>query len=190
MDPIRIEQPLFFSGEYAIPTSPKDFEVLRCSNKTAYKLNKLFHSSLPIMGNWMTCKPCYVAIYRGIYFASAMWSNPVAGNKLKHGKYILELRRMAISGDAPYNTATRMLSLMRKDIIIEYPHIYKLISYQDTGVHIGTIYKADNWTLASKERAHGTWAHRPGRVDQSKSPKIRWEKQIREPQIDNPSSDS
>ena len=48
----------------------------------------------------------------------------------------------AIASDAPKYTATRMLSIMVKRIKKEFPDIVRLISYQDTEVHKGTIYKA------------------------------------------------
>jgi len=89
---------------------------------------------------------------------------------------MLELRRLAISPEAPRNTATRMLSFMRKHIVAMFPDIALLISYQDTEVHLGTIYKADNW-----DRVHESpgvaWntEKRERNVEQSLAPKIRWE---------------
>jgi len=49
---------------------------------------------------------------------------------------------MAISDQSPHNTASRMISVMRKDIERNLKHITLLVSYQDTDAHKGTIYKA------------------------------------------------
>ena len=87
---------------------------------------------------------------------------------------------MAVSEDAPKNTASRFLKIMGLIIFKKLPHIYKLISYQDTRVHTGTIYKASGWTPTNKTKFL-SWKNRKdfNRSDQSKADKIRWEKQIR-----------
>ena len=92
------------------------------------------------------------------------------------GKHVLELRRLAICDDAPKNTATRMLKLMRNLIAKKFPDIKMLISYQDTSVHKGTIYKADNW-IRGKETPYISWTTttRMRNKDQSDAKKIRWE---------------
>jgi len=73
---------------------------------------------------------------------------------------VLELRRMAICTEAPKNTASRMLSIMLKLLKKKVPTLKKVISYQDTEVHKGTIYKAAGWHI--------------GRITKSKE--IRWGK--------------
>jgi hypothetical protein len=102
----------------------------------------------------------------------------------------LELRRMALSPDVPKNTASRMLSIMSKLVIKKFPKVKKLISYQDTEVHRGTIYRAAGWEIGATHRG-GSW-DRPNstnlngkprtRPDHNKAtgPKIRWEKNIKE----------
>jgi hypothetical protein len=95
---------------------------------------------------------------------------------------------MAISPDAPKNTASRMLKIMTILIKRRMENIYKLISYQDTSVHQGTIYKAAGWNAASysKYQSWNQHSKRPGRIEQSTAPKVRWEKQIRdEPEVLN-----
>jgi hypothetical protein len=123
---------------------------------------------------------CFGANYKNIYYAVAWWTKPIASNRIKNGLNILELRRMAIHDSAPKNTASRFLSIMTKMIKIKKPEIFKLISYQDTEVHLGTIYKASNW-IAATETKFISWKNRKdyNRIDQSTAPKIRWEKQIR-----------
>jgi len=162
------------------PTSPKDFEFKVIRAQTACDLNQQWHSRLPLI-DWSnvvrnTHYVCFGALYKSEFYASAIWSSPVAQNRFKHGKQMLELRRLAISPEAPRNTATRMLSFMRKQISLMFPEIALLISYQDTEVHLGTIYKADNW-----DRVHESpgvaWntEKRKRNIEQSLAPKIRWE---------------
>lgn len=166
------------------PESPKqlDFKVIRA--QTACNLNQQWHSRLPII-DWSnvvrnTHYICFGAMFDNEFYASAIWSSPVAQNRFKYGKQILELRRLAISPEAPRNTATRMLSIMRKHIAKFMPDIALLISYQDTEVHHGTIYKADNW-IATNLTQGISWTtdKRDRNTEQSMADKIRWEYQLK-----------
>jgi len=175
VDPM-VFHPLFAVGE--LITTPRDLELLPTSSARAYEVNRTWHSSMPSMDSYRVCNPCFIAVAQNIVYAVALWSLPIAANRLKDGYNCLELRRFAIADYAPRNTASWMLSRMEKQITLDMPDIKKLISYQDTEHHHGTIYKASNWTLAS----HGkyiSWnlhSKRPGRIEQSTAPKIRWEK--------------
>ena len=117
-------------------------------------LNELWHSRLPKI-HWSnvvrnTDYICY-AIYSGdMVCGVGIWSSPVAQNRFANGREMLELRRLAIANDAPPNTATRAISLMQDDIKKAMLDIKRLISYQDTSVHKGTIYKASNWVIDRK----------------------------------------
>lgn len=109
------------------------------------------------------------------------WSSPVAQNRMKDGKRILELRRLALSDVCPKNTATFAISRMIKKIRVKFPDIIKLVSYQDTSVHLGTIYKAANWTKAGQvEFMDWNTSARKRRTKQSDSSKIRWEYMMEE----------
>jgi hypothetical protein len=125
---------------------------------------------------------CYGAESNGIFYAVAAWSNPVA--RLLPQLEWLELRRFAIADDAPKNTASRMLGWMRRDILVRFPDVTRLISYQDINAHAGTIYKAAGWMTADgyKPRARG-WIGgnkpRKGRTNQMVAPRMRWEYNIR-----------
>jgi len=78
-----------------------------------------------------------------------------------------------------------MLSIMTKIIRKEMPLICRLISYQDTDVHSGTIYKASGWKVGNigkridETQSYNNWKTRPGRQNQSLAPKIRWELSVR-----------
>jgi hypothetical protein len=132
---------------------------------------------MPYIGLPVMCVPSYGASFGNRFYAVAMWSLPIAANRLRDGYNILELRRFAISPDAPKNTASFMLSRMRKAIRKEMPEIKRLISYQDTVAHDGTIYKAAGW-IARGRSDYVSWENhskRPGSVEQSTADKVRWE---------------
>ena len=170
------------------PISPKQLEFKVIRAQTACDLNQQWHSRLPII-DWSnvvrnTHYVCFGALFESEFYASAIWSSPVAQNRFKYGRQMLELRRLAISPEAPKNTATRMLSFMRKHIYETMTDIALLISYQDTQVHLGTIYKADNWDSVH-ESPGIAWNtdKRKRNVEQSLAPKIRWEFKLKPFQI-------
>jgi hypothetical protein len=184
-DDVRVAYPLFHEGGGgAIPTSPLQLDVHPVNVHTACKLNALWHSRFPVIqwSNVIRNKRyvCFVAEYEGIYWATALWSSPIAGNRLKEGASMLELRRMAIANEAPRNTASRMLKVMRYWIRENFPEITTLISYQDSEVHQGTIYKASGWTATSTSKPDTPWTDtRVRSAPQSTSAKIRWEMRVR-----------
>lgn len=167
------------------PISPKEFEFVVIRAQTACNLNAQWHSRLPVI-DWSnvvrnTHYVCYAAKYKGEYYAAAIWSSPVAQNRFTYGKQMLELRRMAISKECPKNTATRMLAWMRKDIQKRFTDIALLISYQDTEVHLGTIYKADNWVaVADSPGIAWTTENRERNKEQSLAIKTRWEYKLQD----------
>lgn len=171
---IRVVHPLFQEeGGGSIPTSPLQLEVGKLPIKIARQLNALWHSRLPELTNWQACES-YGAMFQGTWFAIAIWGSPVA--REYNGRGYWELRRMAIHNDAPQNTASRMLRIMRLMIRKARPEIVKLISYQDTEVHKGTIYKAAGWNPVGLKRNIGTgWQTRNRPTMQSAADKIRWE---------------
>lgn len=65
---------------------------------------------------------------------------------------------------------------MRRHIQKVFPEIALLVSYQDTEVHFGTIYKADNWQ-AVHESPGTSWTNktRQRNKEQSLAVKVRWE---------------
>ena len=178
---IATQETFQFSNGGSIPTSPLQFKFEVISAKAACDLNFRWHSRFPNI-HWSNVVRnkryiCFAAKFEGVYFAVAIWSSPIAGNRLKDGWLLLELRRMAICEQAPKNTASRMLSWMRKDISKRFPEIIRLISYQDTGVHLGTIYKASGWKLVNTMSKEVDWnsSNRKRNKPQSDAPKVRWE---------------
>jgi len=163
-----------------IPTSPLQFSFEVIKAISACELNAKWHSRFPAI-HWSNVVRnkhyiCYVAKFEGEFYAVAIWSSPIAANRLKDGQRLLELRRMAINDQAPKNTASRMLSWMRKDIKKRFPDVLRLISYQDTESHCGTIYKASGWHKANDPIVMDwTTSKRKRNPAQSSAPKIRWE---------------
>lgn len=117
---------------------------------------------------------CYSASFGDIAYAAAVWTSPVA-RMLDDGR-TLELRRYAIAPDAPKNTGSRLLRVMRLLIKRELPAVKRLVSYQDESVHDGTIYAAAGWSKAGFRRG-GEWSckSRSRNPTQASGNKIRWE---------------
>jgi hypothetical protein len=177
-DSIRVVHPLFREeGDGSIPISPLQLEISWMPLDVAVTLNSDWHSRLPAITNPQNCR-AMGALFGGRYFAVALWGPPVA--REYNGRGYLELRRMAIASDAPKNTGSRMLRIMRLIIYRERPDISRLISYQDTAVHTGTIYKGAGWTIGGMKKNVGTgWNTRKRSAMQTTADKVRWELSIR-----------
>ena len=174
-DDVRVAYPLFQEeGGGAIPTSPLQLVFGTIRNDLAERLNKLWHSRLPIITNGWDCSVSFAAEHGNIYYAVAMWGHP--RSQSFDQSTVIELRRMAIAPDATPYTASRMLGWMRRWIRKEMPHIKTLISYQDTEVHTGTIYRAAGWQAKGYTK-FSTWKNNTLKIErtQSTADKIRWE---------------
>jgi hypothetical protein len=112
-------------------------------------------------------------MYNHEWFAVGIWSSPV--NQSYNMDTVLELRRLAISPDAPRNTASRMIKVMITLIKKRLPTINRFISYQDTEVHKGTIYKASGWKPVGTTVYRAWDKTRQRNTSQSTADKIRWE---------------
>lgn len=162
------------------PTSPLQLEIEAIKPQLACELNEKWHSRLPKI-HWSnvvrnTHYICYGAKYDGRWYAVGIWSSPIAQNRFSEGKQMLELRRLAICRDAPKNTASRMIKIMIALIKKRFPEIKRLISYQDTEVHTGTIYKASNWKIGGESSGISwTTKSRQRNKEQTLAKKIRWE---------------
>lgn len=179
-DSIRAVCPLFLGeGGGSTPTSSLQLHLGEISTDLAIKLCALWHSRLPrvdksniVRTKWLWCVG---AEFGGKWYAVAIWTNPVS--RRFNDKNWLELRRLAISSDAPKNTASRMLGVMARMIKVKYPIVDRLISYQDTEVHTGAIYAASGWKPVKSE-SKGNWSvpSRKRAAPQALSLKVRWEK--------------
>jgi hypothetical protein len=181
---MRVMHPLFHAGERgSTPTSALQLRVDPIPFRVARSLNKEWHSRLPMFRtpNNGACCDCFAAEFNGIIYAVAIWSAPVA--RLLNGRNWFELRRMAVCPEAPKNTASRFLSVMTRLIHRSRSDVVRLISYQDTEVHTGGIYKACGWNAVDCSDSATNWDVRSSRVRspaQSNAPKVRWEKIIKE----------
>ena len=182
-------EPLFFDAVSSVPaTKAKQLETSRCPKAEAVRLVRAWHSRLPNTqdGPWVAA---YWATFGGVIYAVALWNNPSA-RELPNDW--LELRRMACAPYAPFNTPSRFLGAMSRHIRATMPGVMKLISYQDTAVHCGTIYKASNWTpeFQTKPQYRDRSCVRVGTnrlyrkdinsADVAASPKVRWALLLRE----------
>jgi hypothetical protein len=165
----------------SIPTSALQFRVERIDTELALSFNANWHSRFPQLGRGAVKIPylSYGAVYRNQIHAVAIWSNPVA--RMLPQQSWLELRRMAIGPDAPKNTASRMLAIMVRLFRKGMPRITTLVSYHDTSVHNGCIYRAAGWTLdgvtCGKDWRNASRPNRPRAV--SLAPKVRWVRVLR-----------
>ena len=183
---IRVMHPLFHADQGgSTPTSALCLQFSTCSRETFRRLNMAWHSRLPKIGA-SQFRVCYAAEHDGLYYAVAAWSNPVA--RLLPQREWLELRRLAISDDAPKNTASRFIGWMVRDIRKRFLDVTRLISYQDCDAHTGTIYKASGWhrgdgyILRRRGWAAGSGGatYRMNRCNQSVAPRMRWELVLRD----------
>lgn len=90
---------------------------------------------------------------------------------------ILELNRMYFVDEAPKNTESRALAMMRRHVRTWFPSIRLLISYSDPAHgHTGAVYEADGWAplgMTSSGPGMG-WKSRANRRDVPNSKKQRW----------------
>lgn len=177
-DSIRVVHPLFQEeGGGSTPTSPLQLHFGEITLDLAIKLNALWHSRLPnaVKNNMQRVRhlACFGAEFSDLFYMSAIWTDPIA--RLLNGRDWLELRRMAISDDAPKNTASRALRIMRIMVKRKWPHLKHIISYQDCDVHTGTIYLAAGWKREA-ENDSGNWIRdkRDRRQAQAPGNKVRW----------------
>lgn len=179
-DSTVIVHPLFQEeGDGLIPISPLQLRISEIDMRRAQDLNETWHSVLPKthLGNLVghPASVAYAATFANRYYAVAIWSSPIAANRLADGWSALELRRFAIAAEAPKNTASRMLRVMRLLIRRRWPDIKKLISYQAQAHHAGTIYKAAGWMAASKSPSRPWHVGDQRDLRQTESATIRWE---------------
>jgi hypothetical protein len=89
----------------------------------------------------------------------------------------LELTRLFFVDEAPKNTESRALALMRKWVRTWLPKTKALLAYSDPAVgHDGTIYRADGWaSFGQTQLSKRGWRNRPGRAgNDTPSRKTRW----------------
>ncbi len=174
-DGLPVLRPLYGLHARTRPDGPRALFVERCDVETIISLNASWHSVLPAVGaNFGVFG--YVATHLDVIYASALWSRPIAANRLRDGFRKMELRRMAVGPDAPRHTASWFLATMSR-FVLKMPDVIGLLSYQATDVHKGTMYRAAGWRSCGPQDFQ-TWdtdtRHRP--EDVNVSPKVRWER--------------
>jgi hypothetical protein len=162
----------------------RDLVFEPCPKPHAVEMVRLWHSRLP-----NTQRGPWTHAFRGHChdqtYVVALWNNCSARTLPQSWR---ELRRMACAPDAPRNTASRFLGWMARWFTDNEPSVDRLISYQDTAVHEGTIYKAAGWVVGSegvtrlrdrsKARVGTSRMYRTSinGTDADMSRKVRWEK--------------
>lgn len=179
----RIAEPLLFPPNGGEPHRARDLSLMPCSVEHARLLNRKWHSRLPKTqrGPWQFA---FRMVFDGITYAVALLHNPSARTLPGHW---VELRRMAVSSDAPHCTASRFLSELVKWFRRRAPECERIISYQDSAVHAGTIYRAAGWSVGRVQKARvrdrsglrpSGRAYRTGQNGPApdSSEKVRWER--------------
>lgn len=187
---VKVAYPLYQEEDGgANPTRPLHARVLRfetCTQAHAMECNAAWHSRLPVTQEGFF-QYAFLAQYSAVTWAVALWGNPTVRMLPPHW---LELRRLAICDGAPKNTASRFLGWMVRYFQQYCPERERCISYQDTAVHTGTIYRAAGWTDAKIESRQRGVAERLSRkkkngslyrpccngLDVDLALKVRWEK--------------
>lgn len=169
----------------AVARSASELVVERIALADATRLNHLWHSVLPDIDGlgFGDTRLAFGALFDNGCYGVAIWTRPVAANRMSLPvACLLELRRLAIPEYSPKFTATRMLGKMSRWIRQELPDVCRLLSYQVTDLHSGTIYKAANWTPTNRQDSYQDWTTgtRKRKPGQNLSPKVRWELQIRD----------
>ena len=187
-EPDRRYAPLFLAEETKeAPTRARHLAFSECPKPHAVSLVRAWHSRLPECqaGPW---SHAFHAYHDGASYAVALWNNPSARTLPQSWR---ELRRMAVAPDAPKYTASMFLGWMARWFQRHEPSVDKLISYQDTSVHQGTIYKAAGWVAAHEStprtrdrsglRANTTRLYRwnVNGADADAAAKVRWEKGLK-----------
>ena len=169
------------------PTPSLQILFRRIPNKLGAKLNAQWHSVLPSIPVFHIQIAFGAFLPNGDCCGVSLWGRPVA--RTICGKGWLELRRMALSPQAPKNTASKMLGWMGREIPKLRPDINRFISYQDTEHHKGTIYRAAGWMPVDMKSSPVNWGgasqtktppSRERKTKILKAPKIRWERKLRE----------
>lgn len=182
----RVIHPLFQVDKGgSTPTSALSLLIEPIEFLQAKQLNGRWHRTMPRFGTGSIKNPrkrftCYAATFDGTIYAVAIWSKPAA-RALPNDGTCYELRRLAISPEAPRNTASRMLRVMAILMQRKFPAARTLCSSQDTKAHTGAIYRAAGWKPVGKPRkgkAEWNCKSRPRPAAQSDAPKQRWEKEI------------
>jgi hypothetical protein len=173
-----LEQVLFQeSSGGANPTSPHQIKYVVIKPELACFLNSQWHSRLPNIHSSNVLRNthylCFGGLFENKFISAAIWSSPIS--RFLDSRQVLELRRLAISDMCPKNSATHMLGFMQRYIKKNMKQISLLISYQDKEVHLGTIYKAANWTPVGQTKFVDWAISRKRQAPQTKSDKIKWE---------------
>ena len=173
---------LYPGAPYQAPTALQECQIREIHPVIASHLVRAWHSILPHIppsNIWRNRHAvCYALVTGGWAHAIAIYTSPVS-RSLNDGA-TLELRRLAIAPTCPRNTATWFMARCERRIRARWPEIVRLVSYQDTSVHHGTIYKAGGWQSVAQTR-YRPWGHakRARAPSQTTAKKIRWEKPLR-----------
>ena len=105
--------------------------------------------------------------------------DPEFGQEWSHPKFSVNPSHLSELPNLYDWSESFVIAVMTKKIKDKFKNVKTLISYHDTAVHLGTIYKAANWKKVNVSNG-GQWSRQTRNRSkvQSDSKKIRWEYQI------------
>lgn len=137
-----------FEESGSIPTSPLYLKVKECRFKDIRRLFEKYHYKGGHMGGGISL--CLGAYYKSKYLAGVVIGKPRHNKKYSSKYECVEIRRMACVDELPKNSESWLLGQTIR-WLKKHTSVGRVISYSDQSVgHIGTIYKAANFTLIGK----------------------------------------
>ncbi len=142
-------QTIQFENGGPIPTSPLQLTVEECKFKDIRHIFELYHYKGGHMGGGITA--CLGAfLFEKNYLAGVVIGKPRQNKKYSSACECVEIRRMACVDELPKNSESWLLSQTIK-WLKKFTNVGRVISYSDQSVgHVGTIYRAANFTLIGK----------------------------------------
>lgn len=108
-------------------------------------------------------------------YGVSTFGHPVA--RRENQQTTLEHTRMALSPDAPRNSATFFMARSRKWIRENMPEIGRLISYVPSDKYTGVTYRGDNWPIVYADQCTTSrWTNRPKRRDVQNAQRTKFER--------------
>ena len=136
-----------------IKLNKKDCEMQICKFSDIRHIFENFHYKKGHMGGGISV--CFAMLMNDELVGGSVIGKPRHESKYKN---CIDIRRMACLDDAPFNSESWFLGSIIKYLITN-TNYDSVLSYSDlTQGHIGTIYKATNFTESGKTSPQNMWS--------------------------------
>ncbi len=101
------------------------------------------------LGKWPGINTCNLVMFAGAFAVGmVVFADAPLQTSTRYGGKTWELARLWVSDSVPRNGETWLIGKAIRHVARNYPDVVCLVSYADPSVgHVGTIYKASNWTF-------------------------------------------